>query len=247
MSKTYSTPEQVQKSYDFLNNIPKPSCPGCSRGIRMCYHTPCIGTPKDMAKLLDAGYANNLMLDLWLGSNSRDSSIKKSFGVSKPDNITNDDIFIEDVIYLAPALVGYEGKKAPFAKHGKCNLLIDNQCSLHDKGLKPAQGSYACCKIDNVWIDENGNEQEIDERLPIIHTWNTQEGRNVISRWKSLVSYSGDENSNCPSSFPEMISALLSVFEAQVNLMETNPTDGRPAYDPDEKIESIKNIYEKPY
>ena len=84
MSMPFSTPEQVQKSYDFLHKMNKPACPGCARGVRMCYHTPCIGTPEDISKLLDAGYAKNLMLDWWVGQGTKEKSIKDTFGLDKP-------------------------------------------------------------------------------------------------------------------------------------------------------------------
>lgn len=248
----FSTPEQVQKSYDFLHKMNKPACPGCARGVRMCHHTPCIGTPDDILKLLDAGYAKNLMLDWWIGETSKEESIKSSLGISKPTKLSKKDRFNpfeEDVEYIIPAIIGYEGIRSPFAKHGKCNLLINNQCSLHDKGLKPTQGSYACCKVENVWIDEDGKEQDIDERIPILHTWNTQKGRDVITRWKFLVSYDEekDKGSNLPTSFPDMLDALMNVMTAHMKQYDISGTDGRPAIDPDEEVEVTKTIYEKPY
>src|SRR5688572_24414820 len=184
MSAPFSSQEQVQGAYDFLNGMEKPACPSCVRGVRMCYHTPCIGTVEDAERLIDAGYAKNLMLDWWVGERRKEESISKSFGLDKPTRLSKpkkgDNPFTDDVEYLLPAIVGLEGKQATFARSGRCNLLVDNKCSLHDKGLKPTQGQYACCSRSRVFIDEDGKEQDLDERLLILHTWNTQKGKDVI-------------------------------------------------------------------
>jgi hypothetical protein len=196
----------------------------------MCYHTPCIGTVDDIEKIIDAGYANNLMLDWWCGG-TKDSNP-----------------FEEDVMYLIPAIVGSEGKQAKFARTGKCSLLIDNKCSLHDKGLKPIQGRLACCKIERVFI-EHGEEQDLDERIPVLHTWNTQRGLDLIERWKREVGFGKVKPATTPQdlSFPDMLEAMLSVMTAMDKMADPNGHDGRPPYDPNEKIEREIEIYEKPY
>ena len=42
-------------------NILESSC-ACEKCSRMC-HAPCLGTPEDMQKLLDAGFGKRLMFD----------------------------------------------------------------------------------------------------------------------------------------------------------------------------------------
>ena len=44
-------------------NILESSC-ACEKCSRMC-HAPCLGTPEDMQKLMDAGFGKRLMFDDW--------------------------------------------------------------------------------------------------------------------------------------------------------------------------------------
>lgn len=45
----------------------RPSQCSCPRCQEMCQITPCLGTPQDIAKLFDAGYAEHLCHTLWCG------------------------------------------------------------------------------------------------------------------------------------------------------------------------------------
>ena len=245
-----SSDEQVQNSYDFLNSMEKPACPTCVRGVRMCYHTPCIGTVEDMEKLIDAGYARNLMLDWWVGEDHKAESISKSFGLSKPTRQSKpkkgDNPFTEDVSYLLPAIVGLEAQQAPFTRSGKCNLLVDNKCSLHDKGLKPTQGQYACCTRNRVFLDSEGNEQDIDERILILHTWNTQRGKDLIERWKKEVGLVEEKEHGLPDNPVAMFEALLNVMISHSKLYTEEGEDGRPAIDPNEVKVVTKTVHVLP-
>ena len=89
------------------------SCEKCSQ---MC-HAPCCGTPEDMKKLIDNGYAKRLMYDDLPGGNNM----------------------------LKPALKGYEGEKAPWSTSSRfgCTFWKDGKCELHSLGLKPSQGRFA--------------------------------------------------------------------------------------------------------
>lgn len=245
MSQSFSSAEQIQKSYDFLNNVGKPACPNCSSGVKMCYHTPCIGTVDDMENLLDAGYAKNLMLDCWVGDSTKEEALNKAFPGAEKEPFTDKKFnpFDNDVFYLAPAIIGKEGQLAPFAKTGKCNLLIDNKCSLHDKGLKPIQGSLACCKIERVYINENGKQTDIDERISIMHTWNSQRGKDLIDRWKLEVNYQETGEYKVPMNLPELLESLEEVFKSHSRASKLDKelpktVDDRP----------VKTLtYEKPY
>ena len=187
----FSTIDQVNKAYHYLANVKTPVCTGCKKGISMCYHMPCMGTVEDMERLLDAGYAKNIMLDWWCGGKFE----------GKP--------FKDDVAYLVPAIEGLEGKSAPFIRHGKCNLLVDNLCSLHDKGLKPIQGRMACCTQDKTNQDTSDNEVIGDERHNILHTWNTQKGKDLIERWKIEVNYEGDNDREVPENGLELLASFI--------------------------------------
>ena len=205
----FSTPEVVEQSLDYLKKMPIPECPGCKRGIRMCYNTPCMGTVDDIERLINAGYAKNLMLDWWVGVETQIKHTKSGKNL-KPDNE-----FTEDVPYLVPAIVGRQGKQAPWNKKGRCNLLVDDQCSVHV--IKPVQGKASCCKVEPETIIVEGEEQYIDERIKILHTWNTQRGKDLIIRWKQEVDFKLDDDETEGFSLPtNPLDMLMSMFDMLV-------------------------------
>lgn len=236
MSMPFSSDEQVQKSNDFLYNLKSVACTGCARGVRMCYHTPCIGTVDDIEKIINAGYAKSLMLDWWVG-------IPMEHRMTDKYNP-----FTEDVMYLIPAIVGSEGKKAKFARSGKCTMLENNLCKLHDSGLKPIQGKLACCKVERIFMD-NGEEKDLDERIPVLHTWNTQRGKDLIERWKKEVNFGNEDTSapRKPENMADMLDLLIGIFGSMDKMQNPEGKDGRPDYDPNEHIEREVQCYEKPY
>lgn len=248
----FSTNEQVQKAYDFLHAVPTPQCSGCNRGIRMCYNVPCIPSVEDAEKLLDAGYAKKLMLDWWVGLASKEKALKSVLGrvPGAAPKKERENPFPHDVPYLVPAIEGLEGKKAPFSRGGKCNLLVNNQCSLHSLGLKPVQGRIACCKVENMYFDHNGRQQPIDERIAIFHTWNTQRGQDLISRWKEEVNYveEDDENedNNLPMTKESMMEGVLEMFKYIAG--SQFKVEGCPEVTEEEKNYEEKVVmHEKPY
>jgi hypothetical protein len=225
----FSSQEQVQKSYDFLNSCKSVACPGCARGVRMCYHTPCIGTVDDIEKLIDAGYAKNLMLD-WFSGGTRDQNP-----------------FTEDILYLCPAVIGSEGRQAKFARTGRCNLLVNNQCSVHDKNLKPIQGKLACCKVERLYKGEDGMNHDIDERIPVLHTWNTEKGLALIERWKKEVGLDEVKDLTIPNTLFDQLTLVMEVMGSLDAMQSAKGKDGRPDYNPNEVVEREIEIYEKPY
>lgn len=80
-----------------------------------CKKTPCIGTPEDMEKLVNAGYSNRLAAVGW--------------GVGKLYGITDKIIPI-----IAPR---FDVEK------GSCTFFNDGLCELHEKGLKPTEGKLS--------------------------------------------------------------------------------------------------------
>lgn len=251
MQTNFSSDEQVQKSYAHFQQVDKPACGGCARGVRMCYTTPCIGSVEDIEKLLDAGYAKHLMLDWWVGEGSKEKAYEKFIGRKTTANFKNlkENPFEEDVCYLVPAIRGMEGKKAPYRRSGVCNLLIDNKCSLHDKDLKPIQGRTACCSIERMYFDENGRQQRIDERIAILHTWNTAKGVAVIERWKKEVGYvpesEDDDVVDLPDSKEDMLESLMDLMNFHAG--KHWKVDGCPKVD--DKNPPVEKVimYEKPY
>lgn len=106
-----------------MGNIDKPTFKGimqssgrvptvcnCERCKAQC-HTPCLGTPEDIEKLIDSGYNNRLTPALWCAG--------VIMGVTdKP------------IKMIQPRL----------EDNGWCTFYHDGLCELHDKGLKPTEG-----------------------------------------------------------------------------------------------------------
>ncbi len=96
------------------------ACPEC---VAMCRHRPCWPTPNDAQRLIEAGYADRLMVDWWF---DRDKS--------------------KTIYLLSPAIVGRESGEAPAHPEGQCTFLDEaGLCRLHDLGLKPTEGQIALC------------------------------------------------------------------------------------------------------
>lgn len=241
----FSAEEQIKKSERFLESMVKPECNGCKRGIRMCHTTPCVGTVEDMERIMDAGYSKNLMLDWWVGVDSAEKSLKSSLNKDKIDmsfeRRTNP--FKEDVSYLVPAIVDYQGKKAPFSRTGTCVLLVDDKCSIHS--IKPTQGSMACCQISRVYLDEKGEEKELDERLPILHTWNSQRGKDLIERWKKEVSFDNSINdgADVPTTLMDMLETLFAVFENKAKSLESYEEESKQHEGKEPQVLTYENPY----
>jgi hypothetical protein len=240
-----TSPEVVQKSADFLKSLESPACGGCKSGIKMCHHIPCMGTVEDMEKLMDYGYADKLMLDYWVGENSVKESMSKSLGSNPNDEPSKWNPFTEDIMYLVPAIKGLEGKAAPFARGGTCTLLVDNKCSVHHLDLKPVQGRFACCKQSRVFLDETGKKHDVDERINILHTWNTQKGLDLIERWKKEVNFTGSKT-GLPETMGGMLEALLGTLTAKLQMaMPSEEENDLPFERQDLKYQEI--VIEKPY
>lgn len=92
----------------------------CSQCKEQC-HTPCLGTPEDIEKIIDAGYADKLEITHWAS------------GIIM--GVTN------QVIPMIQARAGNE----------YCAFFKDGLCLLHDKGLKPTEGrlSHHSIRKDN--------------------------------------------------------------------------------------------------
>ena len=139
-----------------ISEIKTSEC-SCDRCIEMCNH-PCWGTPDDIKKIIDSGYGHKLMIDYWC-------------------DCTNGDIEM-----LCGALVGSEGRKAPWWPKGKCTFLTnENKCEIHE--IKPFEGKVAICK------GGLRGEKHQDLRKEIVNMWNIEEGKQLIEDWKKLVNY----------------------------------------------------------
>lgn len=94
----------------------------CDKCKNMC-KVPCIGTPKDIEAIIDAGYADRLKETMWMVGYL--AVKEKPIAMIQP---TEKD--------------GWCAFRQP-----------DGLCELHDRGLKPTEGVLASCKVieeDNV-------------------------------------------------------------------------------------------------
>ena len=123
----------------------------CKICVEMCNYRPCWPTPNEARKLIDAGYSDRLMVDWY----SDDES---------------------EIIYiLVPALVGYEGERAPWWPEGTCTFLKNDLCEIHD--LKPKEGRE---------IDHTSSYDFCAElHKKIIHMWDNDDCKNLIERWET--------------------------------------------------------------
>lgn len=98
----------------------KPSQCKCKLCQEQC-HQPCLGTPQDIERLIDAGYANRLAVTEWAAGM---------------------------IMGCCPGpITMVQAKKE---KDGWCTFFHDGLCELHDKGLKPTEGrlSHHSLKAD---------------------------------------------------------------------------------------------------
>ena len=92
----------------------------CQECKNQC-QTPCLGTPDDILKLIEAGYKEQLKVTLW--------GVALVLGV------------YPDVIFMVQAEKTEKG----------CVFLKDGLCSIHHTGLKPTEGklSHHTLSIEN--------------------------------------------------------------------------------------------------
>src|SRR5512143_828032 len=96
------------------------ACPEC---IAMCQRRPCWPTPDDVQRLIETGYADQLMVDWWF------------------DRDQNKTLYL-----LTPAIAGHESGEASAYPAGPCTFHDEaGLCRLHDLGLKPTEGQLALC------------------------------------------------------------------------------------------------------
>lgn len=124
----------------------------CSECVSMCEKRPCWPTPQESKKLIEQGFAKKLMLDYWADQ--------------------------KNIYIICPAIEGYEGSLVPFIPVGKCSLLKDSLCILHDLKLKPVEARIASCETSYP-----------DLHRDVAMLWKSDEGRNVVELWKKECEY----------------------------------------------------------
>lgn len=100
----------------------EPSECSCKLCQSQCMSAPCLGTPADMERIIDAGYGAFLEPTIW--------------GAGKLLGVTDKDI---------------QMYSQNFDEKDGCIFLEEGKCILHDKGLKPTEGrlSHHSQKLDN--------------------------------------------------------------------------------------------------
>lgn len=83
------------------------NCPICRNQCKI----PCLGTPKDIKRLIDKGYKNSLLPSLWMVG-----------------------VMLGELSFPIPMV------QAIRTDEGWCVFHIAGLCKLHDLGLKPTEG-----------------------------------------------------------------------------------------------------------
>ncbi len=130
-------------------------CNGCSEGINMCMHEPCVLTPSEARALIDAGFQDKLTID-WV------------------DNAAGAPVYY----YLLCGAVGWvKQMRTDDTQKTRCTFLgADNRCELHELGLKPTEGKVACCKYNDFEAKFIG----IATRDNMLPSWDTEENQKLI-------------------------------------------------------------------
>jgi len=177
-----------------LDQLEEPETCDCKVCRNMCQR-PCWPTPEEANELIDAGYADRLMLDHW------DPGIA---GVGRLEVIT-------------PASPGDEGEIAPFWPAG-CNFQKMGLCELHGN-FKPIEGRLAHHSktpeglhyiVAKTWNSPAGKR--------VVRKWKKLMGHFLRNPyvWSPLKYDAGDKGSNI------LINVELSakIFDQNGNLVE---------------------------
>lgn len=105
----------------------KPVCCKCQECKKQCMRAPCLGTPDDILKLIEAGFADKLALTHWATG-----------------------LFLGRVNYTIRMIQA-------IATEQGCIFFENGLCQLHDLGLKPTEGklSHHMIKLDNYQFNKS--------------------------------------------------------------------------------------------
>lgn len=108
-------------------------------------HTPCLGTPEDIEKIIDAGYKDKLSVTIW--------------GIG---------MLLGAINFPIPMIQAIQTDTG-------CIFQENGLCILHDKGLKPTEGklSHHSTKIDNFKFSKSiswnvAKEWISEDNLPVM-------------------------------------------------------------------------------
>lgn len=94
----------------------KPVSCKCQDCKTQCLTNPCLGTPEDIQKIIDAGYGHRLRSTLWRAGTQYLKVTNKEIEMVQP---------------------WYDKEKK------SCTFFTNGLCELHDKALKPTEGKLS--------------------------------------------------------------------------------------------------------
>lgn len=106
-----------------------PSECSCERCVAMCERTPCLATPQDILRLINAGLKDYLTPTTWMAGDV--------FGLIPPIEMIQINVNAETPLDPTP-----------------CPFLCAGLCQLHGRSLKPAEGSLSSCR-HHVSLEES--------------------------------------------------------------------------------------------
>lgn len=149
------TETEMKKKYSWvLEDTAACACDVCKE---LCQR-PCWPLPEEADKLIELGYARQMMLDYWVG----------------------DGEYGGDINIISPALIGYGGLCAPFWPGGTCGMqdLSSGLCNLHDV-CKPYEGRVAHHARVNDQHEAVAGAWNCDYGREVVERWSEAVGMEV--------------------------------------------------------------------
>lgn len=145
----------------------------CSLCKRQC-HTPCLGTPQDILRLMDSGYTSRLSPTLWAAG------------------IVMGICDTEVPLIQARCEDGAWGGLLDVGADSHCTFYTsDGLCELHQQGLKPTEGrlSHHSTRIDNFRASKSVS-------WAVVQEWFSPDNADVVAEVVRRYNEYQDEQSN---------------------------------------------------
>ncbi len=82
---------------------------------------------------------------------------------------------------IQPAVAGFTHVLHPvLSPMGRCALLKDDRCTVHDTGFKPTEGALA------IHTDEILEKDPV--HIAVAESWQSDKGKNLVTQWKRIMS-----------------------------------------------------------
>lgn len=143
-----------------VHSLPSDTC-SCWQCRALCGNCPCMGTPKEIQALIDAGYSDRLMI------------------------CTDNDPSLDYTVVMPKIVEDRTGKPKKRAgesdRRGRCVFYQNFQCLLHSQGLKPSEGRVAMHDVDTPRLFYHH----------MARSWNGKQGRELVEKFRNLVNIHG--------------------------------------------------------